>query len=250
MEGFDILLEPQWHLFKSFGFEHFFFSIDITTVLNTWIVLAIIALLGIAVRIIMRHKQSVLFHVVISFIKNFKDMTMQTLGFFSLKHFSFVTALFIYIVLCNSITIIPGTEEPTKNINTALALGLISFFYVQYYAIRAHGIWHYIKEYFTPIFVMFPLHVVGKLASIISMSFRLYGNIFGGSTIAAIYFSIIYGAPLYEAIGAFSGINLGIILFFGLFEGIIQAFVFAMLSITYLSIAISQENPEDQIGVP
>lgn len=249
MEGFNFL-QPQWHPLKSFGFEHFFFSIDRTTVINTWIVLGVICLLGICIRYVIHRERGILFHLIISFIQAFKDMTTQTLGFFSFKHFSFVTALFVYIVLCNSISLIPGAEEPTRNLNTTLALGLISFCYVQYYAITAHGFWSYIKEYFAPFFVMLPLNVVGKFASIISMSFRLYGNIFGGSTIAAIYFSMLYGSPMLEAIGALSGINLVVLLFFGLFEGVIQAFVFAMLSITYLSIAISHEEPEEQIGIP
>ncbi len=250
MEGFELLSEPHWQPLKPFGFDHFFFNIDRPTVINTWIVIGLIAILGICIRSVIHRQRGILFHAIISFIKAFKDMTTQTLGFFSFKHFSFVTALFIYIVLCNSISLIPGVKEPTRNLNTTLSLGLIAFFYVQYYAIATHGPWAYIKEYFAPIFVMLPLNVVGKLASIISMSFRLYGNIFGGSTIAAIYFRIIYGSPFYEAIGAFTGVNLIILLFFGLFEGVIQAFVFAMLAVTYLSIAISHEEPGEQIGIP
>ena len=155
----------------------------------------------------------------------------------------------MFIVLSNSLSIIPGAEEPTKDINTTLALGLISFLYVQLYAIASNGLWSYIKEFFSPFFLMLPLNVIGKLATIVSMSFRLFGNIFGGSTISAIYFNLIYGAPLYEAIGAFSGINLIIILFFGLFEGVIQAFVFAMLSLTYLAAALGGELTEEPEGV-
>lgn len=248
MEGFDFLSESQWHPFAQLGFDHFFLSIDRTTVINSWFILILIALFGIFFRYVMRYQHSLLFHALISFIKTFQEMTIQTLGFFSFKHFSFVTTLFIYIVLCNSISLVPGSEEPTRNLNTTLALSLISFFYVQYYAIATHGFRNYLKEYFEPIFVMLPLNIVGKLASIISMAFRLFGNIFGGSTIAAIYFSILYSSPIYQTIGLLTGINLIVLLFFGLFEGIIQAFVFAMLTITYLSIAISSETDEKLIG--
>lgn len=93
---------------------------------------------------------------------------------------------------------------------------------------------------------MLPLNLIGKFATIISMSFRLFGNIFGGATIASIYFRLIYGSPAWEAIGSFSGINLIIMLFFGLFEGLIQAFVFAMLSLTYLATAIAHDDTEQQ----
>lgn len=244
MEAFEFLSELKWEPFKQFGFTHFFFNIDASTVINSWLVIGIIAAISICARYSIYRKKGLLLESSILFIKVFQDMTVQTLGRFSLQHFSFVTALFVYIVLCNSIALIPGAQEPTGNINTTLALGLISFLYVQYYTIKTHGIWGYIKEYFQPIFIMFPLHVVGKLSSVISMSFRLFGNIFGGSTIATIYFSILYGSPLYESIGLLSGTNLIVLLFFGLFEGVIQAFVFAMLTITYLSIAISN-HPEE-----
>lgn len=244
MEAFEFLSELKWEPFKQFGLTHFFFNIDASTVIYSWLIIAIILSVSICVRYSIYRKKGLLFESAILFVKSFQDMTIQTLGAFSLQHFSFVTALFIYIVLCNSIALIPGTQEPTGNINTTLALGLISFFYVQYYTIKTHGFWNYMKEYFQPIFIMFPLHVVGKLSSIISMSFRLFGNIFGGSTIATIYFNLLYGSPLYESIGLLSGTNLIILLFFGLFEGVIQAFVFAMLTITYLSIAISN-HPEE-----
>jgi F-type H+-transporting ATPase subunit a len=95
---------------------------------------------------------------------------------------------------------------------------------------------------------MLPLNIVGKFASIISMAFRLFGNIFGGSTIATIYFSILHGSTFLQTLGLFTGVNLIVLLFFGLFEGAIQAFVFAMLTITYLSIAISSEQTEKPIG--
>lgn len=249
MEGFNFLLEPQWQPFKKIGLEHSFFNVDVHPVTNSWLVIACIALLGLYCYYTIRYNyNSLVFYLIMNFIKAFYDTTVQTLGFFSLQHFSFVTALFVYILLCNSVSLFPGTEEPTKNINTTLALGLISFIYVQYYTIKAQGFWNYIKEYFHPIFIMFPLNVISRLASIISMSFRLFGNIFGGATIASIYFTLIRGSALYQIIGLLSGINLTILLFFGLFEGVIQAFVFAMLTITYISIGISSEQ-DDTAGI-
>ncbi len=250
MEGFELFDEHYWQPFARFGYTHPFFNINRTTLISTWIVLGIVLVAGIAIHYLIKRKSTdTARHVVMSFVVMFRDMATQTLGFFSLKHFAFIAALFIYIVLCNCISLIPGTEEPTRDLNTTLALGIISFLYVQYYAIRAHGFWAYIKEYFAPFFLMLPLNVIGKLATIISMSFRLFGNIFGGSTITAIYFSIIYGSPFFESLGSFTGINLLMILFFGVFEGLIQAFVFAMLTLTYLSTAITNEFPEKQKGI-
>lgn len=251
MDGFELFDEHYWQPFARLGFTHPFFNINRTTIISTWIVLGIIGIAGVAIRSIIKRKPTdTLRYSVMSFIVAFKDMVTQTLGFFSPKHFAFIAALFVFIVLCNCLSLIPGAEEPTRDLNTTLALGIISFLYVQYYAIRTHGLWEYIKEYFAPFFLMLPLNVIGKLATIVSMSFRLFGNIFGGSTISAIYFGVIYGSPLFEGAGSFLGINLLMILFFGIFEGFIQAFVFAMLTLTYLSTAIAHEFPEEQEGIP
>ena len=133
-------------------------------------------------------------------------------------------------------------EEPTASINTTLALAIIGFFYIQIHAIKHHGIKEYAKEYFQPFFLMLPLHIVGKLSNIVSMSFRLFGNIFGGATISKIYLSLIKSSIVYEVLGILSGINFIFPLFFGLLEGLLQAFVFTMLTLSYLSIALNSET--------
>lgn len=242
MDNFNFLSEYQWHPFRQLGYTHAFFNIDITTVINSWYLLLFILIFGLFSRYVIYRGKGLIFHALIIFIKSFQEMIVQTLGFFSFQHFSFVTSLFIYILFCNSLGLIPGLEEPTKNLNTTLALACISFFYVQYYAIATHGLVSYVLEYFEPIFLMLPLNIIGKFASVISMGFRLYGNIFGGTTITSIYYNILHASPLYQTIGLVTGINLTITLFFGLFEGIIQAFVFAMLTVTYLSIALAGES--------
>jgi len=92
---------------------------------------------------------------------------------------------------------------------------------------------------------MFPLHIMGKFSSLISISFRLFGNILGGMVISHIWFDFAANSVLLNIIN-FSGIGLTINLFFGIFEGIIQAFVFAMLSLTYLSLALAHEEHDEE----
>lgn len=242
MEGFNLFEQHYWKPFEQFGLTHPFFNLERDTLIVTWLIIGIIICAGIALHFTLKSPAtSVVRYIALSFISSFKEITVQTLGIFSSVHFSFITALFLFIILCNTISLIPGTEEPTKNLSTTLALGLISFFYIQIYALKTMGLIGYIKDYFAPLFVFFPLNVVGKIATVISMSFRLYGNIFGGATISTIYFHALYGSPLLEALGAFSGLNIILTLFFVLFEGTIQAFVFAMLSLTYLAAAITPE---------
>ena len=114
--------------------------------------------------------------------------------------------------------------------------------YVQFVSIQARGLMPYISDFFQPFFVMLPLNIIGKLSAIVSISFRLFGNIFGGAIITKLYFSMISGSILLESIGLLSGINFLIIAFFTLFEGLLQAFVFAMLTLTYLSVGCQKEG--------
>lgn len=243
MAGFDLSSETIWTPFAWLGIKHWFFEIDGTTVIHTWIILLILLVLIFLARYSLKNKKSVGYYLTTAFVKSFVDLTEQTLGYFSFNHFAFVMALFIFILLCNSTPAIPWLDEPTSNLNTTLALGIISFFYTQFYAIKTQGPFSYLKAYLAPFFIMLPLNIIGKLSNIISISFRLFGNIFGGSMIGTLYEKAIAGSVIKETLGLFSGLNFTILFFFGLFEGFLQAFVFAMLSLTYLSIAIQQDEP-------
>lgn len=245
MEGLELFHIKEWQPFSYIGLNHSFFTINATTLINTWIALLILAICVVPIHYILTKKSSVIRFALVSSLSSFVDFTTQTLGLFSFTHFSFVASLFIFIFLCNALSLFPWLEEPTQDLNTTFALGIVTFFYIQAYAIQSQGLGHYIKEYFQPFFIMFPLHVIGKLATVISISFRLFGNIFGGATISHLYFSLIKSSVIYEIAGLLST-NLMITLFFGLFEGFLQAFVFAMLTLTYLSIALHGESGEAQ----
>lgn len=190
-----------------------------------------------------KKKENALRFMTLSFFNSFIDLCTQTLGEWNFSHFSFIASLFIFILFCNCIAIIPWIEEPTRDLNTALALGILAFLYKEFYTIYLNGFKTYIREFFYPFIIMFPINIIGHFSKIISMSFRLFGNIFGGSIITEIYFGALSGSILFESIGILSGLNFIVLLFFVVFEGFIQAFVFSMLSLTYLAIATqSSEN--------
>ncbi len=237
----------EWRPLALFGLESPFFSIDAHLVIQTWIVLLVLFIFCLPVRWLLRKRYGVTRYLILSLVRTFVGLCQQAMGTLIFRHLVFIMTIFLFIFLCNTITTIPWMKEPTQSLNTTLALGLISFFYVQFSGIRAHGVVGYLREYVEPLFVMAPLHVVGKLASIISMSFRLFGNIFGGAIISELYTLTIQKSVALEIIGLFSGLNFLVLLFFGLFEGFLQAFVFTMLSLTYLSIAIqSPEQPQGE----
>ncbi len=159
----------------------------------------------------------------------FKDLVRDALGeAYEERYFPLICALFIFLLLCNWVGIVPGLEEPTKDLNTTLGLGVMGFIIAHGTAIKVKGLKEYIKEYFEPMFFLMPLNVVGEVAKVISISFRLFGNIMGGSIIIIVVSHLIWGLLLPPFLYGF----------FGLFVGTVQAFVFMMLTLVYISVQI------------
>ena len=162
-------------------------------------------------------------------VQMFKELVRDALGdAYQERYFPLICALFIFLLLCNWIGIVPGLEEPTKDLNTTLGLGIMGFIIAHGTAIKVKGLKHYIKEYFEPMFFLAPLNVVGEIAKVISISFRLFGNIMGGSIIIVVVSYLIWGLLLPPFLYGF----------FGLFVGTVQAFVFTMLTLVYISVQI------------
>ena len=235
MNGAKLIETEQWSLASLMGYEHPLLYINSEIVIHTWIIIALLSLALTMVHFILNNTKIGRF-LLVQFVTFFVDLTKQSLGNFNFNHCTFAASLFIFIALCNTASIVPWLDEPTRDINTALALGIIAFCYIQVIIIKTHGIGNYIKDLFMPFFIMLPLNIIGKLSSVISMSFRLFGNIFGGSIITKLYFTAIKGSIILELLGIFTGLNFLIVIFFTLFEGLLQAFVFSMLTLTYLSI--------------
>ena len=137
-------------------------------------------------------------------------------------------ALFMFLVISNWLGIIPHLEEPTKDLNTPLGLGIMGFVIAHYAGIKTKGLKSYLKEYCDPIFFMAPLNIIGEFAKVVSISFRLFGNIMGGSIIILVVSYLTFSVLLPPVLNAF----------FGLFVGTIQAFVFTMLTIVYISVQV------------
>lgn len=131
----------------------------------------------------------------------------------------------------------PACEEPTKNLNVPLGLAFLFVILIGHGSeIYYHGIFGYIKSYFSPGggigLAMFPLNVVGKCAELISVSFRLFGNIFGGSVILIVVTGLLH----------YMLMPVGLYFYFGMFAGTVQAFVFTMLALTYISSGCAEEE--------
>jgi len=245
MQDHNLLTGHQWQPFTDYGFTHKFWTLNTDTLTSSIIVTLFIMVFSLYAYYTLQKKQSTTKFLILKYVESFKDLLNQTLQSAPVNHLAFIGSLFTFIFCCNVISLIPFLEEPTKDLNTTLALGFISFFYVQTNSIAHKGIQAYLHDFIQPFFLMFPLHVIGKLTSIMSLSFRLFGNIFGGFVISNLWFKFVGSSIIFQIIGLLTGTNLLLQLVFCVFDGTIQAFVFSMLTLTYLSMEIAPEEESE-----
>ncbi len=199
------------------------------TIRNTWIVMGVLLGLALIVRLSLQHFQTIPkgFQNVVEMIVDVLDkFTMSTMGEKNKSFGPFYGSMFFFILLCNLSGLV-GLRPPTADLATTLALALITFFMIQGFALRAKGL-RYFKGFFEPIPLLFPLNVIGELANPVSLSFRLFGNILGGVIIMGLYYSM----PMWLIK---IGIPAMLHAYFDVFAGVLQTFIFVMLSMTFVS---------------
>lgn len=204
-------------------------AFNLEVMLMTWIVIGVLLIFGYAAS-----KKGALIPGPVQvvgemFVSTLYQLTEDALDKEMAKKYGPLTiALFLFLLMSNWLGIIPHLDEPTKDLNTPLSLGLMGFCIAHYAGIKSKGLKQYLKEYCQPIFFMAPLNVIGEVAKIISISFRLFGNIMGGSIIILVVSYLTYSIVLPPFLYAF----------FGLFVGTVQAFVFTMLTVVYISVQV------------
>ena len=138
-----------------------------------------------------------------------------------------------FILLCNLLGLVPGFESPTASYVVPLGVAILTFVYYHYHGIRANG-FSYVKQFLGPVWwlypLMLPIEVISHCARMMSLSVRLYANMFAGDMVTLAFFSLIpVGVPI-----------LFLTLHFGV--AIIQAYVFMILTTVYLSLAVAHEH--------
>jgi F-type H+-transporting ATPase subunit a len=193
----------------------------------------IILLLAFAIRrrlFALPSKPQILFELIYT---TFEDFVTETLGKDKAYYTPYIVSLFLFIWICNMVGLIPipGFMEPTRNINVPLGLGFLAVSIVHISAIKFKGAWHHLQNYLNPVKnPLFVLDIVGEISKLVSISFRLFGNILGGAIIILVVSSLVNYILL----------PVGLNLFFGIFVGTIQAFVFTMLALTYIGVEIGE----------
>lgn len=205
-------------------------TFNIEIILMTWIVIFILIVFG----ILINRKKNILpgpLQVVGELLVDaLFGLVEESLGKDLAKRYSpMICALFMFLLISNWLGVLPHLEEPTKDLNTTLGLGIMGAFFIAHFeGIRVRGLKNYLSEYAEPFIPMIPLNIIGELANVVSISFRLFGNIMGGSIIILVVSQLVYSIALPPLL----------IAFFGLFVGTIQAFVFTMLTTVYISLKV------------
>jgi F-type H+-transporting ATPase subunit a len=138
-----------------------------------------------------------------------------------------VGTLFLFLVVANSLEVVPLLHSPTARLETTMALALIVFCSVYFYGIRANGFVGYMKHFVQPSVLLAPIHVLSEITRTFALMMRLLGNIMSHGLVLGIIASL---AGLFVPIP---------IMAFGLFVGLVQAYIFSMLATVYIGAAVA-----------
>jgi len=226
------------------------------TILTTWIVMAVLVILSILATRRMRLVPTGLQNAIEALVEVLLNLVEAVAGKeLGRKIFPLIGTLFIFILTANWMGLLPGVgstiylsaehhgelaripllRPANSDFNTTIAMALITVFLVQVVGVRAHGFFGYLKELASPLYMsplFFPIHIISEISHALSLSARLFGNIFGGDVVLA----VIFGFIPWIAPAAFLGLEM-------LF-GLIQAIIFSLLSLVYFSLAAASHGPE------
>ena len=232
-----------------------FGGIPITeTIVNTWIVMALIVGLCLflthGMQVHARTKRQVVAEYLVGMVRN---MVKNNMGERFMHYVPFVGALFSLAMLSSLISMV-GMFSPTGDLSTCVGWAVLVFVVITYYKIRTQHIGGYLKGFTQPVFIMTPLNMISEVATPISMAFRLFGNIASGSVVTLLLYGglaalssgilgLIPGA-VGEALSLIPIFQLGIpailSIYFDLFTSVLQAFIFCMLTMMYIKLACEE----------
>ncbi len=161
------------------------------------------------------------------------EQTEAIIGHGYERFVTYLTVLALFILIANLMGLVPGFESPTAFAVVPLGFALVTFVYYHYHGIRANG-FGYVKQFLGPVWwlypLMLPIEIISHFARVLSLTVRLYANMFAGDMVTLAFFSLIpIGVPL-----LFLSLHLAV--------AVIQAYVFFILATVYLSLAVAHDH--------
>jgi len=174
------------------------------------------------------------FELLLEFIVGLADMVIGEEG---KKFVPMFAAIFLFVWFNNLIGLLPGMTPATDNINTTFAIGIFTFIVYNFYGIKEHGL-AYFKHFLGPLLLlaplMLPIEIIGHAVRPLTLGLRLYGNIMADHTVLSVFVGMFENLWFIPVPAIFYGM--------GLFVASMQAFVFTMLSMIYVSMAIAHDH--------
>jgi F-type H+-transporting ATPase subunit a len=157
----------------------------------------------------------------------------EIIGHHSEGYTAFLTALLFFILLCNLIGVVPGFESPTAVPVVPLGCAICAFVYYQTQGFRHAGI-AYMKHFLGPVWwlswLMLPIELISHVARVLSLTIRLFANMFAGDMVTLVFFSLVpIGVPI-----VFLGLHIGV--------SLLQTYIFVLLTTVYLQGAVADEH--------
>lgn len=210
------------------------------TIVNTFLVVIILSIFGIVVNNKIKKAKSDevpsnFLNVVEILVEAIDNLVESNMGKQNVKRFGpYILTLAVFLGVANLLGLV-GLTSPTSDYSVTLSLALVTFVLTQFWTFKnGGGIGGYLKSFGEPIALLTPLNVIGELANPVSLSFRLFGNIMSGGIIltlvyqAAGYIAPIFAVPLHA--------------YFDVFSGLLQTFIFIMLTMIFIEGADTQEG--------
>ncbi len=199
------------------------------SVIVQWIVMVLLAglfiALGAGLKVVPTTRRQALAEWLVTFVI---DMVDGSMGEKYKSYRPYVGMLIIYVVVCNLIGLL-GLRSPTADVSVTGTLAIITFFMTQYNRAKTGGIKGYFKAFLDPLPFMLPSNIIGEISNPVSMALRLFGNMVAG---------MVIGGLIYWALGSIMPpifIPAVASLYFDIFSGVIQAYIFTMLTMSYIS---------------
>lgn len=219
------------------SFDVFGITINLTeTIVLSWVIILAVTLLLLWLTSDLKTKNISKKQAVAEWaVRTVYDLVEDTMGRHWRNFAPYIGALFTFSILGSLISML-GLRSVTADFNVPLAWALITFVLIHGTNIRTHGFGGYLKGYVTPVFVMLPINILSEVSTPVSMSLRHFGNVVSGMVITSLLYYAL--SAITTKIGiAFCTIGIPAVLslYFDLFSGFMQAFIFIMLTMVYIS---------------
>lgn len=172
-----------------------------------------------------------LMEIVVEFIQSTAD---EIIGHGGRRYVPMLGTLFLFILLCNLVGLIPTLATPTAQVQVTLGSALVAFIYYNFHGFRHHGIAGYLKHLCGPMLaiaiLMFPIEIVSNVGRLLSLSVRLYANMLVGGILEKVFGGMI---PILVP---------AIFMALHVFVSLLQAYIFMLLPAIYISMAVSEEH--------